>query len=79
MPDFRLIPSIEQLRQRAAVRALEARFGATATVAALREAAAAVRGALAGGDPALVDDDTVTRRIESEAGSTRRSAGRSSR
>src|SRR5437867_1848183 len=47
MSDFRLIPSIEQLRQRPAVRALEARFGVEATVSALRAAAAAVRGAIA--------------------------------
>ena len=32
MPDFRTIPSIELMRQRPAVRALEARFGAEATV-----------------------------------------------
>ena len=47
MPDFRTIPSIEQLRQRPAVRALEARFGAEATVDALRAAAADVRSAIA--------------------------------
>jgi L-seryl-tRNA(Ser) seleniumtransferase len=49
MPDFSVIPSIEQLRQRPAVRALEARFGAEATVGALRAAAAEARRALAGG------------------------------
>ena len=43
MSDFRVIPSIEQLRKRAAVRALEARFGAAATVTALREAASDMR------------------------------------
>ncbi|MGH9346316.1 MAG: hypothetical protein ACRD26_03525, partial [Vicinamibacterales bacterium] len=47
MPDFRVIPSIEQLRQRAAVRRLEARYGREALVAALREAAAALRDDLA--------------------------------
>ena len=67
MPDFRLIPSVDELRQRAAVRALEARFGADATVSALREAASAVRGAIAGGDATLTDEATVAGRIESAA------------
>ena len=67
MPDFRLIPSVDELRQRAAVRALEARFGAEATVSALREAASAVRGAIAGGDAALTDEAAVAARIESAA------------
>jgi len=49
MPDFSVIPSIEQLRQRPAIRALEARFGAEATVGALRAAAAEARRALASG------------------------------
>ena len=39
----RAIPSIEQLRQRPAIRALEARFGAAATLGALRAAAAELR------------------------------------
>ena len=68
MSDFRLIPSIEQLRQRPAVRALEARFGADATVDALREAAAAVRSAIAGGDATLAGRRTPSpARIESAA------------
>jgi L-seryl-tRNA(Ser) seleniumtransferase len=67
MSDFRLIPSIEQLRQRSAVRALEARFGAAATVDALREAASTVRGAIAGGDETLADEVAVAGRIESTA------------
>jgi len=49
MPDFSVIPSIEQLRQRPAVRALEARFGAAATLDALRAAAAGARLAITGG------------------------------
>jgi L-seryl-tRNA(Ser) seleniumtransferase len=49
MPDFSVIPSIEQLRQRPAVRALEMRFGTEATVDALRAAAAEARRAIAGG------------------------------
>ena len=47
MPDFRSVPSIEQLRQRPAVRALEARFGAPATLQALRAGAAALRSRMA--------------------------------
>ncbi len=48
MIDFRIIPSIEQLRQRQAVRALEAEFGREAILQALRAAAADLRAALAG-------------------------------
>ena len=69
MSDFRLIPSIERLRQRPAVRALEGRFGAEATVDALRAAAAEVRSALAGGDGGLATEDAVTVRIETAAAS----------
>ncbi len=54
MPDFSVIPSIEQLRQRPAIRALETRFGAQATVDALRAAAAEARRALASGADAEV-------------------------
>jgi L-seryl-tRNA(Ser) seleniumtransferase len=46
MSNLRDIPSIEQLRQRAGVRAMEAQFGAAATVDALRAAAAMVRRAM---------------------------------
>jgi L-seryl-tRNA(Ser) seleniumtransferase len=67
MPDFRVIPSIERLRQLAQVRALEARFGAEATVVALRGAAAVVRSAIAGGDGSLSTDSLVTARIASTA------------
>jgi L-seryl-tRNA(Ser) seleniumtransferase len=49
MPDFRVIPSIEQLRQRPAIAALEAQHGNTATVAALRGATDAVRQRIANG------------------------------
>ena len=40
---FRVIPSVEQLRQRDAVRLLEVRFGHEVVVDALREEAASVR------------------------------------
>jgi L-seryl-tRNA(Ser) seleniumtransferase len=46
---MRLIPSIEQLRQRPGMQALEATFGRAAVVNALREEAAAVRHAAASG------------------------------
>ena len=66
MSDFRVIPSIDDLRKRAAVRALEAEFGADATVAALREAASAVRVAIAGGS-AMADESAAIAQIESAA------------
>jgi len=78
MSNFRLIPAIDQLRQRGAVRALEAQFGADATVTALREAASTVRSAIAGGDLTLTDDDSVAGRIESTAASRLRAAFRPS-
>jgi L-seryl-tRNA(Ser) seleniumtransferase len=65
--DFRSIPSIEELRQRTAARALEAEFGHEATVDALRSGAAAARAALKAGDPALSDADAVAARIEAHA------------
>jgi L-seryl-tRNA(Ser) seleniumtransferase len=49
MPDFRVIPSIEQLRQRAAVRALEARFGHALIVEALRAETDMLRESLTSG------------------------------
>ncbi len=64
---LRAIPSIEQLRQRSTVRGLEARFGADATIDALRDAAAIVRDAIASGDAALSTDGSVIARLESEA------------
>ena len=65
MADFRLIPSIDELRQRGAIRALERRFGAHATVDALRAAASSVRDAIAAGDGSLTTDTSVVARIES--------------
>lgn len=61
MSDFSVIPSIEQLRQRASVRSLETRYGRDALVAALRAAAAALReriarGAARGLDPGGAGD-----------------------
>ena len=69
MTDFRIIPSIEQLRQRKAVRALEAEFGREAIVGALRTAAADLRAALAGareepGPSTPVDAEAAANAIE---------------
>jgi L-seryl-tRNA(Ser) seleniumtransferase len=64
--DLRAIPSIEQLRQRPAIRALEAQYGAAAAVDALRAGTDAVRKAIAAAeDP--VDAPAVTSRIEAAA------------
>src|SRR5206468_3174488 len=67
MAEFRLIPSIEVLRRQPGIQALESRFGADATVTALRSAAAAVRSAIAAGDEALSTGAVVMTRIESIA------------
>jgi L-seryl-tRNA(Ser) seleniumtransferase len=64
---YRSIPSIEQLRQRPEIRALETRFGGEATLGALRAAAAAVREAIAGGDAAASTGELVALRIETIA------------
>jgi len=67
MPDFSVIPSIEELRQRVPIRALEHRFGADATVRALRAAAADVRRAIAAGDRSVSTEPAVIARIEAAA------------
>jgi L-seryl-tRNA(Ser) seleniumtransferase len=64
--DLRAIPSIEQLRQRPAIRALEAQYGAAAAVDALRAGTDAIRQALATGGEAI-DSQVVTSRIEAAA------------
>ena len=63
MPDFTVIPSIEQLRQRPAIRALESQFGAEATLDALRTAAAVARRTIAAGSAGV----EVAGQIESDA------------
>src|SRR5437763_15776368 len=66
-PDYSIIPAIDQLRQRPAVRALEARFGADATVDALRAAAASVRHAIKGeGANLAAIGTTIVDRIEAD-------------
>jgi L-seryl-tRNA(Ser) seleniumtransferase len=58
---LRSIPSIEQLRQREAMRHLETRYGRTAVVDALRAEAAAMRERLAGaGGQAAPPDDLLS-------------------
>jgi L-seryl-tRNA(Ser) seleniumtransferase len=49
MPDFRIIPSVEQLRQRAGVQRLLGRYGHAAVVQALRDETDALRRRLAPG------------------------------
>jgi L-seryl-tRNA(Ser) seleniumtransferase len=53
------IPSIEQLRQRESMRALEVRYGRAAVVEALRGAAAEVRAHIASGGSAAGAADTI--------------------
>jgi L-seryl-tRNA(Ser) seleniumtransferase len=68
VPDFRVIPSIEQLRQRPRVIALGKAHGATAITDALRDAADAVRQQIARGDTAAPEDaDTAAAAIEADA------------
>ena len=66
MSDRRVIPSIEQLRQRPVIRALEAQYGAAAAVDALRAGTDVVRKAMtASGQPA--DAHAIASRIEQAA------------
>jgi L-seryl-tRNA(Ser) seleniumtransferase len=64
MPDFRRIPSIEQLRQRARIRALEAEYGHEALVDALRAEAAALRERIGAADVAAPTADAAAGEIE---------------
>jgi len=59
--DFRIIPSVEQLRQRETMQALETRYGRTAVVDALREETGALRERLGTGAIAAV---TVTDAVD---------------
>lgn len=69
MPDFRLIPSIDQLRQRPGVRLLEGRFGVKATLLALRQSAARLRERLRGGAIDDLSRDEAGRHVEDGAAS----------
>jgi L-seryl-tRNA(Ser) seleniumtransferase len=64
MTGFRVIPSIERLRQRAAVQALEARHGHVLVVEALREAADALRAAMTEGTAAPSSEEIAADLIE---------------
>jgi len=64
MSDLRVIPSIEQLRQRAAMRALETRYGRGALIDALRAETGALRDRLASGHVAAVTVDDAIDEIE---------------
>jgi L-seryl-tRNA(Ser) seleniumtransferase len=64
MSQFRLIPSIEQLRQRPAVRGLEAQYGREAVVTALRAAADDLRSRLGAGAAAISTSDEAAAWIE---------------
>ncbi len=72
MNRFRLIPSIEQLRQRDAVQRLEARFGHDAVVSVLREETARVRARLADASENECDDTSVMGQIEERLASALR-------
>ena len=67
MPDFSVIPSIDELLRRPVVRALETRYGSAATLAALRGAAADVRRAITAGHEVVGDLTAVVSRIEGAA------------
>jgi L-seryl-tRNA(Ser) seleniumtransferase len=64
MSDFRVIPSVEQLRQRDAMRALETRYGRAALVDALRAETGALRDELSAGRVAAVTLGDAVERIE---------------
>ena len=67
MPDFHVIPSIDELRRRPGIRRLEIRFGAAATLGAVRAAAAEARLAIADGTGDLDSEAAVVDRIERHA------------
>jgi L-seryl-tRNA(Ser) seleniumtransferase len=67
MPDYRVIPSIEELRQRPAIAALVPLYGHEAVVAALREATGLLRAALSDGPSSGLSADAAAERIERDA------------
>jgi len=67
MPDYRVIPSIEELRQRPAIAALVPVYGHEAVIAALREAADVLRTALSDGPAGGVSADAAAAQIEGDA------------
>jgi L-seryl-tRNA(Ser) seleniumtransferase len=77
VPDFRLIPSIEQLRQRPAIVSLEQAYGHVATIDALRRGADAIRRRLADGHQ-YPSSEAVATELESGARAALRSTARGS-
>src|SRR5688500_15310960 len=61
MTDFRVIPSVEQLRQRDAMLTLETRYGRGALIDALRDETSGLRDRLASGQVAAI---TLTEAVE---------------
>jgi L-seryl-tRNA(Ser) seleniumtransferase len=78
MTDLRVIPSIEQLRQRDAMRALETRYGRAALIDALRAETTALRERLASGQVAAVTLGEAVEAIERGADARLRAAMRPS-
>ena len=78
MSDLRVIPAIEQLRQRDAMRALETRYGRAALLDALRAETAALRERLASGHIAAVAVEEAIHEIEIGAEARLRAAMRPS-
>lgn len=66
VPDFRIVPAIDALRQRQGIRALETAFGAEATVQALRAGAGRLRDMIAVGS-APTDSEAAGALIERDA------------
>ena len=64
MTDFRIIPSVEQLRQRESMRSLETRYGRTALIDALRGETGDLRDRLAAGRIAAITLDEAVDAIE---------------
>ena len=64
MSDFRVIPSVEQLRQREPMRGLETRYGRNALIDALRAETAVLRDELGAGRLAAVTLGDAVERIE---------------
>ena len=67
MNKFRIIPSIDQLRQRDAVRALEDRYGHQSVLSALRTATKMLRSGLTLGSTNVIQNEDAARTIETSA------------
>ena len=67
MPDYRIIPSIDELLQRPALAALVPAYGREAVVDALREATATLRAECAASPAVTLSADAASSRLEREA------------